>query len=112
MEEKEIQNQINDAVRIFKETLEASYLKPKRAFYGIGVHGTIEQALCGTINVQRLNNKNLKISGELQQDCFNEKCNGLPMKPEDWDIRPIVITLFNKDFNSKLNSQSKPKGNK
>jgi len=98
MNKKEIQKQIDNAVRIFRETLEKSYLKHNSAFYGIGVHGTIEHALCGKIAVQRLNNKNLKISGELDKDCFNEKCNGLPMKASDWDIRPIVITLFNKEF--------------
>jgi len=98
MKKKEIKKEIDNAVRIFRETLEKSYLDNNKPFYGIGVHGTIEQALCGSIEVQRLKNKNLRICGELQKDCFNKNCTGMPMKCDDWDIRPIVITLFNKEF--------------
>ena len=105
MNKEEIQKEIDNAVRIFRETLEKSYLDNNKPFYGIGVHRTIEQALCGKIEVQRLNNGNLKISGELQKECFNENCKGMPMKGDDWDIRPIVITLFNKKFALELNNE-------
>jgi len=105
MNKQEIQKEIDNAVRIFRETLEKSYLDTGKPFYGIGVHGSIEAALCGKISVQRLNNKNLKISGELKRDCFNEKCTGMPMKWDDWDIRPVVITLFNKKFDNQENCE-------
>ena len=97
MKIKEIQKQINNAVSIFRETLEKTYLKKGREFYGIGTH-SFQGILCGKIEVRRLKNENLKISGELGKDCINKECKGLPMKFSDWDIYPLVITLFNKDI--------------
>lgn len=99
MEIKEIQKQVNNAVRIFKETLEKTYLKKgkEKAFYGIGTHW-FTSFLCGNVNILRLKNENLKISGELPKVTFNKKCKGLPFKFNDFDIFPMVITLFNKDI--------------
>jgi len=42
---KEKQKQIDNAVRIFKETLENTY-KDEKEFYGIGVH-SYQGFLCG-----------------------------------------------------------------
>jgi len=102
MKKEEIKKQINDAVRIFKETLEFTYLQEgkEKAFYGIGTHW-LSGLLCGKINFHRLNNGNLRISGELGKEMFNEKCKGLPNKFEDYDIFPMVITLFNKNIGVK-----------
>jgi hypothetical protein len=97
-EEKKIQ--IDNAVRIFRETLEKTYNKEGIEFYGIGMH-SYQGILCGKINIQRLKNKNLKISGELGKDCINEKCIGLPRGLLDYDIYPMVITLFNRDIGNK-----------
>lgn len=94
---EERKEQIDNAVRIFRETLEKTYLKNDTEFYGIGIH-SYQGLLCGKIQIQRLNNKNLKISGELGKDCINENCQGLPNKFSDWNIYPLVITLFNKNI--------------
>ena len=100
MNKKEIQKEIDNSVRIFKETLEKTYLKDNREFYGIGQHSFIG-FLSGKINVQRKNNGNLRVSGEISKDAFNEKCIGLPNKFDDWYIYPLVITLFNKNVGVK-----------
>ena len=100
MDKKEIKKQIEDSVRIFRETLEKTYLKDGKEFYGIGLH-SIQRFLCGKIEVRRLKNENLKISGEIGKDAINSNCKGLPNKFLDWDIFPIVITLFNKDVGDK-----------
>lgn len=96
-DEKRIQKQIDNAVKVFRESLELMYLNKNRELYGIGLF-SLEGFLCGKINIQRLKSGNLKISGEVSKEAINKKCKGLPMKPEDWDIKPIVIALHNKDF--------------
>ena len=48
--------------------------------------------------VHRLKSENLRISGEIGKACITKQCKGLPMKFSDWDIYPLVITLFNKEF--------------
>lgn len=88
--------EIDNAVRIFRESLEKTYLKEENEFYGIGLH-SIKNFMTGKCEFRRLKNGNLKISGEVPKDAFNIKCQGLPLKFKDWDIYPLVITLFNKD---------------
>jgi len=100
MEKQEIQKQIDDAVRIFRESLEMTYLKDGKAFYGIGTH-SFQGLLTGNISVNRLKNKNLKISGEIGKACIKQSCEGLPRKFDDWAIYPLVITLFNEDIGEK-----------
>lgn len=89
--------QIDDAVRVFRESLEIMYLKKNKELYGVGLF-SLEGFFSGKINIQRLKSGNLRMSGEVSKLAINEKCIGLPMKPEDWDIKPIVVTLHNKDF--------------
>lgn len=92
------EQKIASSVRVFKETLEATY--KDRKFYGIGTH-----ALCnffiGKISMTRLKNGNIKISGEIGKDCISDKCIGLPNKYDDWAIFPLIVTLFNKNFEEK-----------
>lgn len=108
MEKEEIQKQIDNAVRIFRETLEKTYLRDNKEFYGIGTH-SFQGILTGKIQVRRLANENLKISGELGKACINPDCKGLPMKFNDWAIYPLVITLFNKDVGEKELSKKENK---
>jgi hypothetical protein len=97
MEKQEIQKQISDAVRIFEQALEKTYLDKNKELYGIGVH-SFQGLLCGKISVSRLKSGNLRISGEIGKEAINKDCDGLPRTLKDWDIYPLVITLFNKDF--------------
>ena len=97
MKKEEIQNNINVAVRVFKETLEKTYLETETPFYGIGIHG-YTRFLTGNIKETRLSNGNLKISGEIDKVAFREECKGLPRNSKDWAIHPMVVTLFNEDF--------------
>ncbi len=93
METQEIQTQIDDAVRIFKETLEKSYLDKKIPLHGIGVHA-FNHFLTGKCTQTRLKNGNMKIIGELPAVMFKPDVKGLPLKVSDWNIFPFVITLF------------------
>ena len=97
MNKKDKREQIDNAVRIFRETLEKTYLgKNNNNFYGIGTH-SYQGILNGKVTIRRLKNGNLKISGELGKACINKDCKGLPMNFKDWDIYPLVVTLFNKN---------------
>lgn len=97
MNKEEIQKEIDSAVKVFKESLEKAYLEKEKAFYGIGMH-TYFGALTGKISEHRLNDGSLRISGCLPKILFNEKCKGLPRNIDDYDIYPLVVTLFNKKF--------------
>lgn len=111
MEKEEIKKQIDDAVRIFRETLKETYLKGKKGkleFYGIGVHSFLN-IFQGNINLTRKNNGNLKVSGEIGKQAFNEKCKGLPNSFDDWNIYPLIITLFNKDIGDKESKKESKK---
>lgn len=97
MEKKEIKKNIENAVKIFRETLEATYLEKNRALYAIGIH-TFNSLLTGQISETRKNNGNLKISGELAKVMFTKKLVGIPRELKDWAIYPLVVTLFNEDI--------------
>lgn len=93
---KDKQIQIEKAVGIFRETLEKTY-KGNNEFYGIGLHSLVG-ILSGKVEVRRKDDGSLKISGELGSDAIGESCKGLPNRMSDWNIYPLVITLFNKDI--------------
>lgn len=100
MNEKETKKQIDNAVRIFRETLEKTYLKNGLDFHGIGIE-KLTNFLSGKVSIQRKANGNLRLSGELPKVMFNDNCKNLPNELLDWDIFPIVITFFNKKFEDK-----------
>lgn len=86
------QAQIDDAVRIFRETLEKSDFD----LHGIGVHH-FNKIFSGKVSFNRKKDGNLRVSGELPSVMFKDECKGLPMKMSDWKIFPMVITLFLED---------------
>lgn len=95
---EEKQKYIAQAVNVFRDSLEKTYLKDTELeFYGIGTH-KLTSFLSGKVNLQRLNDGSFKISGAIGKECIKESVKGLPMKFIDWDIFPLVITLFHKDF--------------
>ncbi len=100
MKKQEIKKQIDDSVKIFREMLERTYLKRGKEFYGIEIHW-FSNILCGEIQLSRKKNGNLRISGELGKEFINKKCEGLPRNFNDWEIFPLVVTLFNKDIGVK-----------
>lgn len=97
MNKKEIKKNIDDATRIFRETLEKTYLENDKEFHGIGIHKFMT-FFTGKVSHQRLSNGNLKICGEIGKKLLDEKCKGLPRKYDDFQIYPLVITLFNKEI--------------
>ena len=96
MEKEIIKKNIDDAVRIFRESLEKTYLKEGDSFYGIGQH-TLMNFFSGKITHTRLKDGSLKISGCIPSIAFKEGVVGLPRKRDDWKIFPVVITLFQED---------------
>ena len=106
MKKEQIQKNIDEAVKLFRDTLEKTYLKEEIEFYGCGSHSFLG-FLSGKINVHRLNNGNLKVSGEIHKVAINKECKGLPRNFKDWDIFPMVVTLFNKDIIEKKDDNKK-----
>jgi hypothetical protein len=98
-DKEQIKKNIEDSVRIFRETLEETYLKEGSdlPFYGIGVH-SLMRFFEGKCEKRRTNDGRLRMSGYLPKVIFNEKCKGLPLTSKDYNICPLVITLFHKDF--------------
>ena len=94
------EQEIDQAVKVFRDTLEKTY--EAREFYGIGTHYLL-RFFTGKISMHRLNNGNLKISGEIGKECISKKCVGLPREFDDWAIFPLVVTLFNKNFENERN---------
>ncbi|MFW6007810.1 MAG: hypothetical protein ACOCP8_00985 [archaeon] len=97
MEKEQIQKNIDEAVKVFRETLEKTFLEKEKPFYGIGIH-SYTGFLRGKQSVLRLSNGNLKISGEIDKMAFRKECKGLPRKNDDFAIIPMVVTLFQEDF--------------
>lgn len=100
MNKEQIQKQIDDAVRVFRETLEINYLKKNIPFYGIGIH-KYDRLLCGNVSIQRKINGNVRISGDLGKDMIRSSCNGMPITINDWAIYPLAITIFQDNISDK-----------
>ena len=47
--------------------------------------------------MKRLKNGNLKLEIELPSEVMSEKCNGIPLRSEDWTIQPIITFLKDKE---------------
>lgn len=92
-EDKKIE--IEDAVRVFKETLEKTYLGKDEEFYGIGIHH-LTRFFSGKCQITRKTNGNLRMSGEISSLAFNENCKGLPREIKDWNFLPLVVVLHQK----------------
>lgn len=93
MEKAEIQKQIDDAVRIFKEVLEKTYRDQDIPFYGIN-YQSLSNFFTGKISLARTKSGTLKITGEIPKEAFKDECTGLPRSISDYKIYPIVIGLF------------------
>jgi len=89
--------EIDIAVKVFRETLEKTYLNNDKAFYGVGMH-PLMNFFEGKVSVKRKSNGNLKLSGELPSFVLNKNVVGLPRNPSDWAILPIVFTFFQEDI--------------
>ena len=96
MDDETIKENINTAVMVFKEILDKTYLENHKAFYGIGLHH-FSKFFVGKIEIRRKENNSLRISGDVPAIAINENCKGLPTNGNDWDILPIIVTLFNKN---------------
>lgn len=94
MKEEEIKANIDQSVQVFRQCLENTYLKNNKAFYGVGYFPLME-FFTGKISLTRKSNGALKISGDIPKAAFSEKLTGLPRSFEDWNIFPVVFTLFN-----------------
>lgn len=89
---------IDDAVRVFREALEKTYLKKdsKNEFRGIGI-SNLTDVING--NYSRTGNKDLikmQISFSAKEVVKNE-ISGIPMKFSDWKLFPILIFLHSTD---------------
>lgn len=84
---------IDKIVKIFKESLEKTYLDNDTKLYDVGIN-PLNNIFIGKINLSRLKNGNLKLSGQLPKVMFKEECKGLPLKFDDYKIYPLVVTLF------------------
>ena len=88
---EEKQKEIDNAVRIFRETLEKTYLEIEEEFHGIGV-----QPMIKLINGQymRTNKDILKIPvGVKATEVVKDNIKGIPMNFKDWKCFPLVIWL-------------------
>lgn len=94
--DKHIQKHIDDAVRVYRESLEKTYLETNKPFYGSGFH-LLTNLFVGKVSMTRKANGNMRISGELPKIMFKDDCNGLPRNLGDWKILPVVVTWFQED---------------
>jgi hypothetical protein len=97
MKKEEIQKNIDEATKNFKETLEKTYLEKGEPFYGAGFHNLM-WFFSGKCSHRRMNDGSLKITGNIPKICFRDSCNGVPMGGKDYAIFPMVVTLFQDDI--------------
>lgn len=95
MEQTEEQKKeyIEDSMRVFRETLEKTYLNCDNEFYGIGVNNLVDLQ---NGNFTRTNKNILKLQiGMSAEQLVKDNIKGLPRKFSEWKAFPIVIWLNN-----------------
>ena len=104
MNQKTIEKNIDKAVKVFRECLEATYLKKKKPFYAIGYH-TIMNFFSGKVSQTRKKDGSLRISGDIPKMAIKDNVKGLPRSIDDWKICPVVFTFFNEDVGTDVDEK-------
>ena len=87
---EEKQKYIEDSLRIFRETLEKTFLNSDSPFYGIAVNNL---TAFQNGNFTRKKDGNLTMTIGLPSWYVKKDKLGLPIKFSDWAAFPIVINL-------------------
>lgn len=87
--------EIKEAVRVFKEMLDKTFLDTDNEFYGIGINN-LSQFQHG--NFTRRKDKSMSMQISLPSWLVKEEVTGLPMRFSDWGAFPVVLTLNSVKF--------------
>lgn len=94
MKDTEKKKYINQAVDVFRDLLEKTYLgDDNKSFYGMNFMPFVK-LLTGQVTLSRKNDGSLKISGSLSREHFKKEVKGIPKGIDDFNVFPLAVNLL------------------